>query len=177
MDDDGERLPRGRGTLDELTLILESAARLADELGQDPLMSRVMAAFRLMPLEDRETVAHVLEREAQARRLSRATEQSTGQSMHPNPHARLYLRAHEEPRPRNLLERDELMLAMLAALRVTPILLVPEIHASWLDGTRAALEHLEPDARSAAAQLLREVLALVEAAPCAMESGPTAHTG
>jgi hypothetical protein len=178
MDDDGTRRPRGRATLGDLVAALDAAARLADELGHDPLVQRVVEAFRLMPLEDRETVAVVLEREVQARRLSLATEEATGQSMHPNPHARLYVRAHETPAPRNLLERDELMLAMLAGLRLTPILLVPDIHASWLDGTREALGHLEPGALAAATQLLREALALAEeSAAGAATAGRTARAG
>jgi hypothetical protein len=163
MRDDGERPVRS--TLEELTDILDVAARLAEALGADPTVQRVIEAFRLMPFEDREVVAEVIEREVRARRLSIASEVATGQSMHPNPNARLYLRSHEKAAlPRNLLERDELMLAMLAGMRVTPLLLVPDVHEAWVDGTRGALEHLEPAARQAAKMLLREALTLVEEA-------------
>ena len=163
MRDDGERSQRS--PLEELIDVLDVAARLADALGGDPMLQRVIEAFRLMPFEDREVIAHVIEREVQARRLSVASEVATGQSMHANPHARLYVRSHEKVTlPRILLERNELMLAMLAGMRAAPLLLVPEIHQAWTDGTRDALEHLEPSARRAAAVLLREVLALVEEA-------------
>jgi hypothetical protein len=163
MRDVGER--GIRSTLEELTDVIDVAARLADTLAGDPTIQRVIEAFRLMPFEDRDIVAQAIEREVQARQLSRATEKATGQSMHPNPHARLYLRTHEKAAvPRNLLERDELMLAMLAGMRVTPLLHVPESHQAWVDGTRGALEHLEPAARRAVAMLLREVLALVDEA-------------
>jgi hypothetical protein len=153
--------PPNRSALEELTEVIDVAARLADSLGDDPLLQRLLEAFRLMPLEDRATVVEVIEREVQARRLSRATEEATGQSMHPNLHARLYLRSHEKAIPRNLLERDELMLAMLSAMRVAPLLLVPDIHAAWIDGTRAALRHLEPANRDVVVQLMREALALI----------------
>jgi hypothetical protein len=160
----GDAGEKSRATLEELTGILDAAARLADALAGDPVLRRLLESFRLMPLEDRDAIAGAIEREVQARRLSRATEGATGQSMHANPNARLYLRSHETAMPRNLLERDELMLAMLSGMRVAPLLLVPEIHASWLDGTREALEHLDPQAVAAVAQLLREALALVEQA-------------
>jgi hypothetical protein len=163
MRDDGER-PQ-RSTLEELIDVIEVAAQLTDAIAGDPTIQRVIEAFRLMPFEDREIVADVIEREVQARRLSIASEVATGQSMHPNRSARLYLRSHEKVAfPRNLLERDEFMLAMLAGMRAAQLLLVPEIHAAWIDGTRGALEHLEPSARRAASLLLREALALVEEA-------------
>jgi hypothetical protein len=163
MPRDGEPPAHSRTALEELTDVLDVAARVANELLDDPSLQAVIEAFRLMPLEDRAVLAAVVQREVQARRLSLATESTTGQSMHPNPNARLYLRSHEKAVPRGLLERDELMLAMLAGLRVTPILLVPDIHATWLDATRAAVQHVEPAARRAAGQLMREALELVEA--------------
>jgi hypothetical protein len=176
MGDDGERSVRS--LLEELTDVIDVAARLAEALSGDPTVQRVIEAFRLMPFEDREVIADVIEREVQARRLSLASEVATGQSMHPNPNARLYLRSHEQPAlPRNLLERDELMLAMLAGMRVTPLLLVPDIHAAWIDGTRGALEHLEPAARQAAAVLLREALALVEEVDAAAANEQAARAG
>ena len=162
---EGDQRDGTRATLEQLTEVIEIAAGLADALATDPVLQRVIEAFRLMPLEDRGTVVAALEREVKARRLSLATENVTGQSMHPNPNARFYLRSHEKAVPRNLLERDELMLAMLSMIRVTPLLLVPDIHAAWTDGTREALEHVEPAARTAMAQVLREVLAMVEESP------------
>ena len=152
----------GRNVLQQLDDVLETAAHLAGQIATDKVLGRLVAAFRLMPIEDREIVVKAIEHEVQARRLSRATEGATGQSMHANPHARLYLRSHQRAVPRDLLERDELMLAMLNMKRLTPMLLVPEVHGSWVDGTRAALEHLEPEMRRAVAGLMREMLAMVD---------------
>ena len=163
---DGDR----RGGLRELATVIETAAQLAEQLLGDSVLWRLVEAFRLMPLEDRAPIVGAVEREVQARRLSRATEDSTGQSMHPNPHARLYLRSYEQAMPRNILERDELMLAMLSGMRVCPILLVPDIHASWIDGTREALQHLDEGARAAVVTLLREALALADGPEAAAAS-------
>ena len=151
-----------RSTLHELADVIDAAVRLADAIANDPVLQRLLEAFRLMPLEDRGTILRAIEREVQARRLSRATEDMTGQQMHPNPHARLYLRSHEQVVPRNLLERDELMFAMLSGMRVSPILLTPDVHASWVDGTREAMEHLDDTARVSVEQLLREALVILD---------------
>lgn len=161
----------GRTILDELVDVIDVAAELTTSLANDPVLYRLIEAFRLMPFEDRETVVGAVEREVSARRLSRATEDATGQSMHPNPRARLYVRAHENTAPRRHLERDELMISMLRGMRVTAGLLVPEVHAAWLDGTREALEHLDPEMRATVAQLARELMTLAEApGPVAPES-------
>ena len=168
----------GRSGLRKLADIIEKATHLAEAMIADGILQRVIEAFRLMPLEDRDPIATAIEREVQARRLSRATEDTTGQTMHANPNARLYMRAHEQSLPRQLLERDDLMLAMLKGMRVSPILLVPDIHASWVDGTREAIEHLDATTRAAVAQLLRETLTLVdeaEAEPAPARDGEAAR--
>jgi hypothetical protein len=162
MRDSGHRSESSKSSLQQLADVIDAAVRLADEMANDPMLQRILEAFRLMPLEDRSTILRAIEREVQARRLSGATQDMTGQSMHPNPHARLYIRSHQQVVPRNVLERDELMFAMLSGMRVTPILLTPDIHASWVEGTREAMEHLDDTARASVEQLLREALALLD---------------
>lgn len=163
---------RTENVLRRLAELLEDATSLAEDLVRDGTLRRLLDAFRLMPLEDRDPVVGALEREVKARRLSLATEGTTGQSMHPNRNARLYLRSHEKAVSRNLLERDEMMLAMLQILRAAPFLCVPEIHASWIEGSREALTHVDPATRATVGGLLREVLALIdESASNATEVG------
>jgi hypothetical protein len=162
MRDDGDR--GFRSTIEQLTDVIDVAVELAETLSGDPTVQRVIEAFRVMPFEDRQVIAGVLEREVQARRISAATQRTTGQAMHPNPNARLYVRSHEKVAPSRSVERDEMMLQMLAALRVIPLLLASDVHDAWLDATRIALGHLEPTMRRAAAVLLREVVALAEEA-------------
>jgi len=56
-----------------------------------------------------------------------------------------------------------MMLAMLSGMRVTPFLLVPEVTPRGSTG-RAKPSDLDPSTRGTVAQLLREVLVLVEEA-------------
>ena len=170
MSDSDRKSETSRSTLHELADVIDAAVRLAEELANDPILQRMSEAFRLMPLEDRGTILRAIEREVQARRLSCATQDMTGQSMHPNPNARLYIRSHERVTSRKLLERDELMFAMLSGMRLTPILLTPDVHASWLSGTREAMEHLDDTARASVEQLLREALALLDEVRTAADS-------
>jgi hypothetical protein len=154
---------RAGGKLGELVDALAHAERAVADAIADPLLGRLLSAFLAIPAEDRAVLIGAIEREVQARRLSRGTEAMTGQVMHPNPHARLYLRSHATSVPRQLLEHDELMLAMLSAFRVTPILLDPDVHGNWLDATREALAHVDAATRGVIGQLLAEVMALVAA--------------
>jgi hypothetical protein len=170
MRDSGQRSESSGLKLQELADVIDAAVRLADEMANDPVLQRLLEAFRLMPLEDRGTILRAIEREVQARRLSNATQDATGQAMHPNPHARLYLRSHERVVPRNIIERDEIMLAMLSGMRVAPMLLTPDLHKSWVDGTREAIEHLDDAARASVEQLLRETLELLDAVRTAESS-------
>jgi hypothetical protein len=158
--------PQRDGTVfNELTEILEVAVELVASLAKDPILSRLIEAFRLMPFEDREVIVGAIEREVRARRLSRATEDATGQKMHANKHARLYVRAHETPVPRRNLERDELMVSMLRAMRVAPLLLAPDVQDIWIEGTREALDHLDQGTRKGVGELMRKLLALAEETP------------
>lgn len=148
---------------DRLVATLEDAVELVGSFAGNAQFRRLVEAFRLMPLEDRGPIIGAIEREVRARHLTRATEEATGHSMHPNPRARLYVRAHETPALRRHTDRDDLMLSMLRCMRTARFLLVPEVHAAWRDGTREALDHLEPAEREGLLQLTRELLALTEA--------------
>src|ERR1041385_8274913 len=101
MRDSDRKSESSQSTLHELADVIEAAVRLAETLANDPMLQRLLEVFRLMPLEGRATIIRAIEREVQARRLSNATQGATGQSMHANPHARLYLRSHERVVPRS----------------------------------------------------------------------------
>jgi len=133
MAKEAARQPEGPASLIGLATLLKEATALVTELDGDPVLRGVLESFRLMPLEDRGAIAEALHREVQARRLSLATEDVTGQAMHANPHARLYLRSHETAIPRSLLERDELMLALIQAMRLAPVLRTPAIHDELIE--------------------------------------------
>ena len=111
--------------LEALHITLETAATLMHEILADGPLRRVIQSLQRLTPADRAVIAEVIERETQALQLSVATEEVTGQSMHANPNARLFVRSHGGDPSRFSLEREELMVAMLRGLRVTPILTVP----------------------------------------------------
>ncbi len=152
----------GQHPFDKLSAMLDGSMALVNELFGDPSLARWIDAFAAMPAGDRRVVVEAVEREVKARQLSRATEGTTGQAMHPNPNARLYVRAHGPEAQRSDLERDEMMLATIRALRVMHVIAqTPEIHTEWRDATREALTHVDAEARAVVAALLQETLALV----------------
>jgi hypothetical protein len=127
-----------------------------------------------MPAEDRPAILEAVEREVQARKLSFATEGMSGQSMVPNPHARLYLRVHEAALDRNLLERDEMMIAMVRGMRAATLIpAVPDIYASWRDATREAMEHVDEATRTVTERLMQDVLGCIAAAGAAEPAAET----
>jgi hypothetical protein len=151
--------PKEQNTLQRLQSTIEQAMRVVRELSGNEQLGRLLEAFRAMPAEDRPAVIEAIEREVQARKLSLAAESMSGQSMVPNPHARLYLRAHESGFDRNALERDEMMIATVRGLRAATLIpAVPEIHASWRDATREALGYVDEPTRATVERLLHEVL-------------------
>ena len=144
--------------LEHLEAALAEALELTRTLAADPVLTRLLAAFRLMPAEDRGVVVGAIEREVKARKLSLATEDVSGQSMVPNPNARFYLRAHESSFDRNLLERDEMTIAMVRAMRAATLIpAVPDIYASFREASRArrCSTSTKPRARSWSASCRR----------------------
>jgi hypothetical protein len=167
--------------LETLQTTLETALHLTRELTRDQLLARLIAAFHSMPAQDRPVLIDAIEREVKARALSRATDCVTGQSMVPNPHARLYVRTHESVFDRNLLERDEMMIATIRAMRVASLIpAVTDIYASWRDATREAMQHVDEATRAVVERLVLDVLAFLRearAADTAMESPSPAAPG
>lgn len=154
--------------LQHLQATLEAALHLTREMTADQVLARLLAVFRIMPAEDRPAILDAVEREVQARKLSLATESVSGQSMVPNRNARLYLRVHEAALDRNLLERDEMMIAMARGMRAAILIpAIPDIHASWREATREAMEHVDEATRAVTEQLMREVLEFIAEARAA----------
>jgi hypothetical protein len=147
---------------EDLRKALAQAAGLADELANDPLLGRLIAVFRAMPLSDRAPIVGVLEREVTGRTLSRATEKPIGQETHVNPNARLYVRAHNSTLDARHFDKDEMVIANVRAMRIaTLIRYVPEIYATWKDAIREAMDHVDDSNRTVAEELLNDVLAAI----------------
>jgi hypothetical protein len=160
--------------LQHLQATLEAALDLMREMTADQLLARLLAVFRSMPAEDRPVLIDALEREVKARKLSLATADVSGQSMAPNPHARLYLRVHESAFDRNVLERDEMMIATVRGMRAATLIpAIPEIYASWRDATREAMQHVDEPTRAVTEGLVQEVLGFIAAARAAESEGET----
>jgi hypothetical protein len=158
------REPEAIDKLETLLATLRTATMLAADVVHDPLLRRLLNTFHAMPDRDRETIVGVVEREVQGRLLSQATERVTGQGARPNPNARLYVRTHQSEAQRSDFERDEMMLATLRALKVIPLLTIPEIHAEWRDATREALDQVEPETIALTERLVAELLEIVRSA-------------
>ncbi len=148
--------------LEQLHTTLAAALEIIVDLAGDQQLRRIIAAFQHMPTQDRPVILGVLEREVTGRLLSRATEKPVGQSTHPNPNARLYVRAHHSGFDRRLYDRDEMMIADIRGLRIAGLIRkVPEIHSLWKDAMREAMDHVDEETRTIAEELLHDVLACI----------------
>jgi hypothetical protein len=165
-------------SLNDLRSALDTAVGLVRELADDPLLGRLISVFRAMPMQDRSVIIGILEREVTGRLLSRGTEKPIGQSTHPNPNARLYVRAHDSSFDRRLFDRDEMMIADVRAMRVACIVRnVPEIYALWKEALREAMDHVDEPTRKIAEDLLRDGLAAIAEARAADTVEPEAPAG
>lgn len=150
---------RDTPVLEQLESTLEAAIHLVTELAGDDLLRRLIATFKAMPTEDRPVIVGVLEREVLGRVLSRGTEKPIGQSTHPNPNARLYVRAHESDFDRRMFDRDGMMIADIRAMRIACIIRnIPEVRALWKEAMREALDHVDGATWQVAEDLLHDVL-------------------
>lgn len=165
---DKEPIAGGVTALEQLRITLEAALELVHELANDEQLRRIIAAFQHMPTQDRPVILGVLEREVTGRLLTRATEKPVGQSTHPNPNARLYVRIHDSGFDRRLYDRDEMMISDVRGLRIACLIRkVPDIHAVWKDAMREAMDHVDEETRTIAEELLHDVLACIAQARAA----------
>ena len=157
--------PPEAGALEQLQATLQGALMLVHEMASDELLARLIAAFRAMPTLDRPVIVGVIEREVTGRLLSKATEKAVGQETHPNPNARLYIRAHESTLDPRALGRDEMMIADIRGMRIASLIRnMPELYATWKDAMRDAMDHVDERTRAVAEELLHDVLATIAAA-------------
>ncbi len=154
-----EAASTGRELFHTLEDVLRTAVGLVREIGSDPLVGRLLAAFRALPVEDREVIVGVLEREARSREMARTTAESlTGLVLRPNPNARLYVRVmDQEPVP----DRRR---AVVAAVRAMRLMHNGPLQGDWETEATAALRELEPDERASIEAFNRRMLELIAAA-------------
>lgn len=172
-----QSIPPGVTTLEELETTLHAALGLVLELASDQLLRRLVAVFGSMPSQDRPVIIGVLEREVAGRLISRATEKPVGQSTHPNPHARLYVRAHDSGFARQLYDRDEMMIADIRGLRIGCLIRnVPGIYALWKDAMREAMDHVDEQTRTIAEELVHDILGCIAEARAAERTAAADET-
>lgn len=163
--------------LETIQAMLAAALRLVREVEADPLLVRWLASFHAMSPDDRPVVVEAVEREVKASVITHATKGIAGQTMHPNPHARLYLRAMESDVPRVTVETEAMRRATLNAMKaVSVVTSTPEMFAQWKASTAAALAGLDESQRDAVEMLAREFMRLIDdpvvAPPVAESSAP-----
>jgi hypothetical protein len=163
--------PSGAETIERLRSTLDEALDVARGLAEDPFFSRLVAVFQAMPAGDRSVIVGVLEKEVTARVLSRHTERPIGRAMHPNPNARLYMTSYDSAFDRGPYDRDDMMLADIRGLRIgTAIRYIPEIYELWKSAMREAMDHVDEVSRTAAEDLVRDILGCIDEARAAAKA-------
>jgi len=154
--------------LDALSALLATARDLSVELANDASLGRLLRAFLMLPTEDRDAMAAVLERAAAYRRASEHGAEATGIRLVPNPNPRLYVRV-VDPAPSAELttfagqDHDELVLAAIRLTKLAVILDRPEMRSEWTPSAVEAFRLVEPEERAAYVRLARYAIELIEA--------------
>ena len=160
----------GPSGLDALQTLLATARGLLTDLTTDPLLERILRAFRMLPEADREPILRVLEKDAAWRRVVEETSGATGITVCPNPHASLYVHVLDQvtgellaPGP---LQRDGdvIRFGIETFVRLLPLLFQEGVHAQWTAAAREIVRASDAEIRGFAVRLAREVLALVDEA-------------
>ena len=151
---------------DTLHTLLATARELAKALSDDPQLERLVRAIRRFPEHDREPILQVLEKDAAWRAIVERTDDVTGISVRPNPHASLYVHVLEhgtDPLPGATSERDADVIhrGLRAFVQLLPLLFQEAVHAQWTTAAREIARASGADLRALAVRLAREVEQLV----------------
>jgi hypothetical protein len=161
-----------RHQLTALRGLLGAALELVAEIA-DPLLERLVAAFRRLPEEDREVIVGIIEREAESRHMGDATASATGMALRPNPHARLYVRVIA---PEPAVEQDKIIIASARAIRMLNKVIGP-IQERWRVAMLETFRGLDPDERAAVVRFNRDMLAMIEEVEHELASAPSPADG
>lgn len=176
-------MPRGPAVaekpFDALQSLLATARELAKMLADDPQLERLVRAFRMFPEGDREPILQAIEKDAAWRSIVEKTDDATGISVRPNPHASLYvhvLRAATaapiiDPDP-SQRDADVIRHGVETLVQMLPFLFQDAVRAQWLAAGRDIARTSDADLRALARRLAREVEAIVAEA----EADPTTPT-
>ncbi len=149
-----------RQPFDALHTLLITARDLARTLTDDPQLERLVQAFRLFPVRDREPILQVIEKDASWRRIVDETADATGIAVAPNPHASLYvhvLGAAEETVQR---DADVIRRGVETFVQMLPLLFQESVHAQWTTAARELVERSDPALVALARRMAEEVAGL-----------------
>ena len=152
--------------------LIGAALDLASQMA-DPLLERLVAAFRRLPEEDREVIVGIIEREAESRQMGDATAGATGVALRPNPGARLYVRVIA---PEPTVEQDKIIIASARAIRMLNKVIGP-IQERWRVAMLETFRGLDPDERAAVVRFNRDMLAMIEEVEHELGSAPDGADG
>jgi hypothetical protein len=155
-----------RKPLDTLHTLLATARDLAKLLSDDPELERLVRAFRLFPERDRETILQVIEKDAAWRAIVERTDDVTGITVRPNPHASLYvhvLAQGTDPLGGQTAERDADVIRRGIGIfvQLLPFLFEPGVHAQWTAAATDIAHASGAELRAYAVRLAHEVVELV----------------
>ncbi len=153
---------------DTLHTLLATARELARALSDDPVLERLVRAFRQFPERDRETILQVIEKDAAWRGIVERTDDVTGISVRPNPHASLYVHVLEQaadPLAADTSDRDADVIrrGLRSFVQLLPLLFQEGVHTQWTTAAREIARASGTDLRAYAVRLAREVEQLVAA--------------
>jgi len=147
---------------DALQTLLATARDLAKVLTEDPQLERVVRAFRMFPEADREAILQVLEKDAAWRNIVEQTDDATGITVRPNPHASLYVHVLEQTEPApSLRDADVIRHGVETFVQMLPLLFQDAVRAQWLAAGRDLAHSSGPELRALAVRLAQDVEALV----------------
>jgi hypothetical protein len=165
----------GDDPLGTLRHVLASAAKIAQELAGEPLLSRLLDVFSRMPVEDREVVIKVLEREVDLRNLTRESPSGplSGLSVtKPNPNSRLYLRVTDND-PVPYVRPDEIVHSIMrvAGIMHRAVARGTDLTAVWEPAMVSGLRLIGAKERETLRWYHRKMLELMDHAERAEHTG------
>jgi hypothetical protein len=149
-----------------LQTMVTTAARLADSLAADPLLAKLIEIFGRIPVEEREPIIAILEREIDLHNLGRAAKGGPLAGINPthiNPNARLYMRATDGGPPA-YVSHEEIAHAMVRAGEVMHRAFQrrSDLAEIWEPAVLAGLRSLPPEERESLLTLHRRIVELIE---------------